>query len=70
MSEDDSAVFDTQMVQKLRSIEERGVNPYPYRFDKKDAISGICERFAEIGHDKSIETVVTAGRVFIRRDHG
>ncbi|GAB6285754.1 MAG: lysine--tRNA ligase [Methanoregula sp.] len=66
----ETLAFDETRLEKVRALRERGITPYPHTFDRKDTISSIKTRFADITHDKSAEQVSTAGRVYIIRNHG
>jgi lysyl-tRNA synthetase, class II len=56
---------------KLDAMRERGVEPYPVRFDRDHTAAEIRERFAELdaGADSG-ERVSVAGRVVALRRHG
>jgi lysyl-tRNA synthetase class 2 len=43
---------------------------FPPTFDRKDTVLAIKTGFADITHDKSAESVSTAGRIYIVRNHG
>ena len=51
-------------IEKLLKIKEKGINPYPKRFDRTHTVREIQEEFAE---DKP---VTTAGRLIALRGHG
>ena len=70
MSDTDLLCFDTTKIDKIQELRERGVTVYPYTFERKDTVEEIRERFSTIGHEKSEETVSTAGRIYIVRQHG
>jgi lysyl-tRNA synthetase len=56
---------------KLDAMRERGVEPYPVRFDRDATAAGIRERFGDLdkGADSG-ERVSVAGRVVALRRHG
>lgn len=54
--------------QKLETLRERGVSPYPYAFQVTHASSEIKERIDAL--EASGETVRIAGRLMTRRGHG
>ena len=57
--------------EKLDQIREKGINPFPYRFDKTHTAVGILSEFDKIGEgEASKEEVVVAGRVMTKRGHG
>ncbi|MCX6694442.1 MAG: lysine--tRNA ligase [Methanomicrobiales archaeon] len=66
---DPAVCFDEVRLARRQEMCEAGIPLYPYRFDK-ERIESIRDRFAGIGHDPSEETVTTAGRVLLVRDHG
>jgi len=56
---------------KLEAMRERGVEPYPVRFDRDATVAAIRERFGELGPGAdSGERVSIAGRVVALRRHG
>lgn len=57
---------------KLHALKEKGINPFPYRFDKKNSLGNIRERYAEklSAGEKSEERVSIAGRVMTMRAMG
>ena len=66
----ENLVFDQIRLDKVRTLKEKGVNLYPYTFDRQNTVAEIKTRYAEITHEKSSEPVSTAGRVYIVRNHG
>ena len=66
----ETLAFDPTRLDKVRALREKGVDLYPPTFERKDTIADIRTKFAAITHDKSEESVVTAGRLFIIRNHG
>jgi len=56
---------------KLDAMRDRGVDPYPVRFDRDHTAAAIRDRFADLGKDAdSGERVRVAGRVVALRRHG
>ncbi len=51
-------------IEKLLKIKEKGINPYPKRFDRTHTVREIQEEFAAGMH------VTTAGRLIALRGHG
>jgi lysyl-tRNA synthetase class 2 len=49
-------------IEKLKELKERGINPYPSKFDKEDTI--------EQSLNSLNEKVTTAGRIMAKREHG
>ena len=62
--------FEITRLDKITSLKEKGITIFPPTFDRKDTISEIKTRYADITHDKSAESVTTAGRIYIVRNHG
>jgi lysyl-tRNA synthetase class 2 len=54
-------------IEKLRGLRERGVDPYPARFERQMTTLEARERFEADGQEGS---VVLAGRITAIRDHG
>src|SRR3954470_22107904 len=56
---------------KLDAMRERGVDPYPPRFDREQMLSEVRERFGSIAAgERTGEKVVVAGRVMLLRRQG
>ncbi|MGB8308628.1 MAG: lysine--tRNA ligase [Methanoregula sp.] len=66
----ESLSFDQTRLDKVHALRKKGIDLYPPTFDRKDTIAEIRRTFAEITHDKSEESVSTAGRLYIIRNHG
>jgi len=66
----ENLAFDQIRLDKVRALQKKGVNLYPYSFDRKNTVAEIKTRYADITHEKSSESVSTAGRVYIVRNHG
>ncbi|OPY37010.1 MAG: Aspartate--tRNA ligase [Methanoregula sp. PtaU1.Bin051] len=62
--------FDQTRLDKVRALQEQGVPLYPHSFERKHTIAEIRAKYADIAHDKSTESVTTAGRLYIIRNHG
>jgi lysyl-tRNA synthetase class 2 len=67
---EEKIAFDQTRLDKVRALHEQGVNVYPHEFDRRDTVQEIKTRFAGATHEKSTESVVTAGRLYIIRNHG
>ena len=52
-----------ERLRKLKELKEKGINPYPYKFDKKNDLSDCLK--AKLG-----TKVKTAGRLMTKRDIG
>lgn len=60
-----------QRLAKLEALRERGVDPYPVRFDRDAEIAELHERFGSLGAgEDSGESVRVAGRAMLLRRHG
>ena len=66
----ESLSFDQTRLNKVHALRNKGVDLYPPTFDRKNTITEIRKKFAEITHDKSEERVSTTGRLYIIRNHG
>ncbi|MGQ9706513.1 MAG: lysine--tRNA ligase [bacterium] len=55
-------------LEKLKRIEEMGIDPYPKRYERSHNIRKIVENFDDIASQKMI--VRTAGRIRAKREHG
>jgi len=64
-------VIRQQLIEKLEEIRQMNIEPYPYKYDVKDYVEDINERFDEI-EDIPIEeyNVKLAGRIMTKRHHG
>ncbi len=66
----DNTAFDQTRLDKIQALREKGHGMFPPTFDRKHTVQDIKTRYAEITHDKSVESVSTAGRIHIVRNHG
>jgi lysyl-tRNA synthetase class 2 len=57
---------------KLKSLREKGINPYPYRFDQTHHSDEILKKYQDIqvGEHKESDKVSVAGRLMTVRMHG
>ncbi len=67
--------MDNLRLQKIREVEElreKGINPYPYRFNVENKLSEIHEKFDSLESGGKVEDakLSTAGRVMAIRYHG
>ena len=67
--------MDNLRLQKIKEIEElreKGINPYPYRFDVEQKLLEIREKFDSLENGAKVEDakLSTAGRVMAIRYHG
>jgi len=66
----ETLAFDQTRLDKVRALRDKGIDLYPPTFDRKNKVSEIRAKFSEITHEKSEESVSTAGRLYIIRNHG
>ncbi|PKL66106.1 MAG: lysine--tRNA ligase [Methanomicrobiales archaeon HGW-Methanomicrobiales-3] len=66
----ENTVFDQTRIDKITALREKGVAMFPPVYERKDTISEVRTKYAEITHDKSEESVTVAGRIYIVRKHG
>ncbi len=62
--------FDQHRIEELDQLRNAGYSLYPPVFERKATIQEIREKFSSVGHEKSEERVVTAGRLYTVRNHG
>ena len=62
--------FDEMRLDKIKALRKSGKPLYPATYQRKDTIGEIRIRFESAGHEKSEESVSTAGRLFTVRNHG
>jgi len=56
---------------KLKELRERGVNPYPTKFDKKNSSKELQSKYKKLKQDSETkDKVKIAGRIMIKRDLG
>jgi lysyl-tRNA synthetase class 2 len=65
----DKSIFDNSKIAKLNYIRTKGINPYPYKFEKSEDICDILKKFEDYEKNESL-TVRTAGRLYNIRKHG
>jgi len=61
-----------QRIKEVNELREKGINPYPYKFEKKETTNQIKERFSHLKEGEILEDekVSTAGRVMAIRKQG
>lgn len=60
-----------ERMRKLKELREKGINPYPAKFDKKHSIFEIREKYGKLKAGKTSKSIVkTAGRLMSYRDLG
>ncbi len=62
--------FDQNRIEELDQLRREGYPLYPPVFERNDRIREIREKFSAVGHERSEERVVTAGRLYTVRNHG
>ena len=66
----ENTAFDQTRLDKIHALKEKGISIFPPTFDRRNTVLDIKTKYAEITHDKSVESVSTAGRIYIVRNHG
>ncbi len=66
----ENTLFDPTRIEKIQALRGKNIPLFPPTFDRQNTIFEIKTRYAEITHDKSPESVSTAGRIYIVRNHG
>ncbi len=66
----ENTVFDQTRLDKIRALQDKGILIFPSSFDRQHTVLDIKTKYADITHDKSVERVSTAGRIYIVRNHG
>jgi len=69
-SPNEKTAFDQTRLDKIRLLQDKGIIIFPSSFDRQHTVLDIKTRYADITHEKSIDAVSTAGRVYIVRNHG
>ncbi|MBS3133602.1 lysine--tRNA ligase [Candidatus Woesearchaeota archaeon] len=60
-----------QRTEKLKALKEKGINPYPYKFDVKNNSSEIIQKFKKLKKEQKTNTKVKiAGRIIAFREMG
>lgn len=57
---------------KLKALREKGINPYPYRFEISHTSQAILEKYKDlqVGEHKETDKITVAGRLMTIRGHG
>jgi len=66
----ENTAFEQTRLDKIVALREKGHCMFPPTFDRRDTVLDIKTKYADITHDKSAESVSTAGRIHIVRNHG
>jgi len=66
----ENTAFDQTRLDKILALKGKGISIFPPTFDRQVTVQDIKTKYAEITHDKSEESVSTAGRIYIVRNHG
>jgi len=66
----ENVAFEQTRLDKISALKEKGIPIFPHTFDRRNTVGEIKTRFADIMHEKSTESVSTAGRIYIVRNHG
>lgn len=67
-----SSYIRDQKINELDVLREKGLEPYPHKFDRKQTTHDILEAYGSMdsGEVREDERIKTAGRVMAIRDHG
>ena len=58
-------------IKKIKELREKGINPYPHKFDVKNYSSELQTKYKKLAKGrKTKDKVVVAGRIMIKRDLG
>jgi len=55
--------------EKLDELRAKGIDPFPYRYEKTQSAAGILEKYKDIKEEEK-EEVSIAGRLMTKRGHG
>nr|WP_320162076.1 lysine--tRNA ligase [uncultured Methanoregula sp.] len=66
----ENTLFDQTRIDKIHALREKGLSMFPPTFDRRNTVLEIKTKYADITHDKSADSVSTAGRIYIVRNHG
>lgn len=66
----ENTLFDQTRLDKILALRGKGVSIFPPAFDRQVTVQEIKTKYADITHEKSAESVTTAGRIYIVRNHG
>ena len=57
--------------EKLDELKSKGIDPYPYRYDKTHEAAGVLKKYEKIKEgEESKEEISIAGRIMTKRGHG
>ena len=59
-----------ERLKKIEEMRKSGMNPYNYKFDKKDSSAGLKKEFEKLENEKFSRNASVAGRVMSIRDIG
>ncbi|MGB0934654.1 MAG: lysine--tRNA ligase [Alphaproteobacteria bacterium] len=70
-TEQSSNIYRDARVEKLDTLREMGVNPYPYKFEKSHHAADLQEKYSHLQDEEETEDVVHyAGRIMSLRNSG
>jgi lysyl-tRNA synthetase class 2 len=70
LQESDSSIRQ-QRIQKLADLADKGINPYPYYFDKNAQAAELQEKYKNLpAGEETEDPVAVAGRVMVIRNSG
>lgn len=64
-------IYRANRIKKMEELKAMGINPYPYKFDKKHDAKALQEKYAHLENGEETEDqVVVAGRIMAYRNSG
>jgi len=65
------AAFRERRLEEIASLKSRGINPYPYRFDRSHTLGEIRTTHGSLAAGtETTELVAVCGRIMLKRDQG
>ncbi|MFM7308061.1 MAG: amino acid--tRNA ligase-related protein, partial [Actinomycetota bacterium] len=65
------AAFRERRLEEIAALKSRGINPYPYRFDRSHTLSEIRAAHGSLAAGtETTELVAVCGRIMLKRDQG
>src|SRR5258708_3721209 len=66
-----SESLESARIAKIEALRERGIDPYPVKFEPTARVRDLHERFDHIeAGSETGEQVTVAGRLMLKRGHG
>ncbi|MFM7899201.1 MAG: OB-fold nucleic acid binding domain-containing protein, partial [Actinomycetota bacterium] len=65
------AAFRERRLEEIAALKSRGINPYPYRFDRSHTLGEIRAAHGSLAAGtETTELVAVCGRIMLKRDQG